>query len=292
MIPTQTYNTQHSPSTGYVLFVFLLFLLLQIFSSVIVGGVLMFTSYPDAFEMALSQALIATCTYVIPPLLNEYYYRRRRGTFVFRDAPWGDGKILLYSIALFALSYVVMVYSADINALIGYPEWLGRFGETLQGLEAKLNASFRMMLSDKSPSTVVFTFLSIVVIAPIGEELLFRGAVQGWMLTRTKNVHLAVCLSAILFSAVHMQWMGFIPRTVIGLVLGYVAVYGSLRLAILLHALNNLLAYIQFWVSESVNEAPEIVSKVPVTATLVMLICLGLSVLVIKKMRERQRALL
>lgn len=288
MISSKTYNIQHTPSVGYALSVFLLFLFLQIFSSVIVGGFFMLTSYSEAFEMALSQTLIATCTYVIPPILNEFYYRRRKETFVFRDAPWGGCTIFLYSIALFVLSYVVTMYSTDINALIGYPEWLGSFGETLQALEAKLNASLQIMLSDKSPSTIFFTFLSIVVIAPIGEELLFRGAVQGWILTRTKRVHLAVILSAILFSAVHMQWMGFIPRTVMGVVLGYVAVYGSLRLAMLLHALNNLLAYVLFWTNESVNDAPEIISKHPVISTIAMLICLGLSILVIKKMRDRQ----
>lgn len=291
MISTKTYNIQHVPSVGYALSVFLLFLFLQIVSSVIVGSVFMFTPYSEAFEMALSQALVATCTYVIPPLLNEFYYRRRKETFVFQDVPCGDFILFLLSIILFALSYVVTMYSTDINALIGYPEWLGSFGEALQALETKLNVSLQIMLSDKSSSTIFFTFLSIVVIAPIGEELLFRGAVQGWILTRTKRVHLAVILTAILFSAVHMQWMGFIPRTVIGVVLGYVAVYGSLRLSILLHALNNLLAYILFWMNESVNDAPEIVSKQPVISTVVMLICFSLSILVIKKMRDRQRAL-
>ena len=287
-MPTKTYNAQHTPPLGYALSVFLLFLILQFFSTIIVGGLLQFTSYPRALEMALGQALIATCTYIIPPLLNEIYYRHRRGTFIFRDTPVGDSTMILYSVILFVLSYVVTMYSADINALIGYPEWLGGFGKTLQDFEDGLNASLRIMLSDKSPATVFFTLLSIVVIAPVGEELLFRGAVQGWILTRTKRVHLAVILTAILFSTVHMQWMGFIPRTVIGIVLGYVAVYGSLRLSIFLHALNNLLAYIQFWVNESVNEAPAIVSTQPVLSTIVMLICLCLSILMIRKMRDRR----
>ena len=71
MMPTKTYNAQHTPPLGYALSAFLLFLIFQFFSTIIVGGLLQFTSYPRALEMALGQALIATCTYIIPPLLNR-----------------------------------------------------------------------------------------------------------------------------------------------------------------------------------------------------------------------------
>ncbi|MDO4770740.1 CPBP family intramembrane glutamic endopeptidase [Porphyromonas sp.] len=288
---TKTFNTQHSPSGRYILSVFLLFLFFQVIASVVAGGVFMLTSLPASLEMALTQTIVAICTYIIPPILNEYYYRRRHETFVFRDAPSRDSAVIGYSLLLFGLSYVIMMYSADMNFFIGYPEWLGGFGEILQELETKLNASLAIMLSDKSPATIFFTFLSIVVIAPVGEELLFRGALQGWLTSRTKKVHFAVFLTAIIFSAVHMQWSGFIPRVVMGVLLGYVAVYGSLRLAILIHALNNLLAYILFWTSDTINEAPEIVPDYPVLSTICMLVSLGLCIFIIKKMRNKQKEL-
>lgn len=287
---TKTFNTQDTPPVRYILGVLLLFLFLQVLASAIVGGVFVFAPLPAGLEMALTQTLIATCTYVLPPILNEYYYRRKHGTCVFKDVPSRDLTIIGYALLLFALAYVVMMYSADLNLIIGYPEWLGSLGDMLQDFETKINASLQVMLSDKSPLTIIFTFISIVVVAPLGEELFFRGALQGWITARTKNIHLAVFVAAIIFSAVHMQWTGFVPRIVMGVLLGYVATYGSLRLAILIHALNNLLAYILFWTTNTVNEAPGIVQDYPVVSTLCTLFCLLLGGFVVRKMRDKHLA--
>ena len=57
---------------------------------------------------------------------------------------------------------------------------------------------------------------------------------------RIKNVHVAVLLSAFIFSFIHFQFYGFLPRMFLGILLGYMFyVSGSLWTSILMHFVNN-----------------------------------------------------
>ena len=57
------------------------------------------------------------------------------------------------------------------------------------------------------------------------------------------KVHLSIWLTALVFSAVHMQFLGFFPRLILGAVLGYMLVWsGSLWLPIVAHFTNNAFA--------------------------------------------------
>jgi hypothetical protein len=83
----------------------------------------------------------------------------------------------------------------------------------------------------------------VALLAAVGEELLFRGAMQNIIIEWTKNKHTAVWITAILFSAMHAQFYGFLPRMLLGVVLGYLYIWsGSLWLSMLFHFLNNGLA--------------------------------------------------
>ena len=62
---------------------------------------------------------------------------------------------------------------------------------------------------------LLFNILIIGVIPAIGEELLFRGALQGSIERWTKNGHLAIWISAFIFSAIHLQFYGFLPRFIL-----------------------------------------------------------------------------
>jgi membrane protease YdiL (CAAX protease family) len=92
--------------------------------------------------------------------------------------------------------------------------------------------------------------LMIGVIAAVGEELIFRGVLQRLMVGMVKNVHLAVVITAILFSAFHFQFFSFLPRFFLGIVLGYLLVYGrSIWYPILAHFINNAMGVIYYYFS-------------------------------------------
>jgi uncharacterized protein len=82
--------------------------------------------------------------------------------------------------------------------------------------------------------------LVIGVLAGIGEEFLFRGVLQPKLHLFTGNAHVAIWLSAFIFSAIHFQFYGFFPRMMLGAVFGYLYLYsGSLVYPIIGHILNN-----------------------------------------------------
>jgi hypothetical protein len=88
----------------------------------------------------------------------------------------------------------------------------------------------------------------IAFLPAIGEELLFRGVIQRIFTSWTRNQHWGIWISAILFSALHMQFYGFIPRVFLGVLFGYLLVWsGSIWLPIIAHFINNAVAVVAMY---------------------------------------------
>jgi membrane protease YdiL (CAAX protease family) len=85
--------------------------------------------------------------------------------------------------------------------------------------------------------------LAVVVIAvlpAIGEELVFRGIIQRELFRGTNNIHVAIWISAAIFSAIHIQFYGFVPRMLLGALFGYLYYWsGNLWMPIIAHFINN-----------------------------------------------------
>ena len=102
---------------------------------------------------------------------------------------------------------------------------------------ANLTKLFLQMphLSDLIVNLIVFAF-----IPAMGEELLFRGCVQRILNDKIKNYHIAIWTTAALFSFVHFQFLGFLPRMFLGALLGYLFVYSnSIWVPVVTHFLVN-----------------------------------------------------
>jgi membrane protease YdiL (CAAX protease family) len=135
--------------------------------------------------------------------------------------------------------------SAFINKLL-IPEhsWLER---TFKPTEELAELMTRLFLDPSSGVPVMVAFLSIAIIPAICEELVFRGVMMPLLAKMTRNIHAAVWITAFLFSLIHMQFYGFLPRMIMGALLGYFVVWsGSLWASILAHFLNNASAFLMF----------------------------------------------
>jgi membrane protease YdiL (CAAX protease family) len=90
----------------------------------------------------------------------------------------------------------------------------------------------------------------MAVIPALGEELLFRGVIQRLFGELTQNRHTSIILTAVLFSALHMQFFGFVPRFMLGVAFGYLLLWsGNLWLPILAHFVNNAGAVVLSWLA-------------------------------------------
>jgi hypothetical protein len=66
----------------------------------------------------------------------------------------------------------------------------------------------------------------------------------------TKNVHIAIIVTSIIFSAIHLQFFGFLPRMVLGMLFGYLLVWtGTIWIPIIAHLVNNGAAVILTYIA-------------------------------------------
>ena len=99
-----------------------------------------------------------------------------------------------------------------------------------------------------STGGLLFNLFMIALLPAIGEELLFRGVIQRIFTGWTRSNHWGIWISAILFSALHMQFYGFIPRMLLGVLFGYLLVWsGSMWLPITAHFFNYGIVVIGIW---------------------------------------------
>jgi membrane protease YdiL (CAAX protease family) len=109
---------------------------------------------------------------------------------------------------------------------------------------------------------LLLNVLMLAIIPALGEELVFRASLQKILGRWTGNYHLAIWLSAIIFSGIHFQFYGFFPRMFLGALFGYLLVWsGSIWLPILAHFLNNAMATVGAYVlqleGKSIDQAFE-----------------------------------
>ena len=104
------------------------------------------------------------------------------------------------------------------------------------------------LMQMNSIGDLIVILLTVGLLTGIGEEMLFRGTIQRIFSEGKVNTHIAVWCSAFIFSALHFQLFGFIPRMLLGAFFGYLYVWsGSLWLPILAHALNNSLSTLTYY---------------------------------------------
>lgn len=180
---------------------------------------------------------------------------------------------------IFLIAAAIIFFSFGINSLfmewnqeIVFPEFMKGFEEWARERE---NEAERQTLALTKMISVTDLLLGIIVIAvlpAIGEEFVFRGIIQNELWRGTKNIHVAIWFAAVLFSAIHLQFFGFIPRMILGAIFGYLYYWSaSLWVPVVAHFVNNCVQIIALYLYQNGKldfdiEAPE---AVPVNAVMI-----------------------
>jgi membrane protease YdiL (CAAX protease family) len=139
-------------------------------------------------------------------------------------------------------------------------------------MEDQMNGLINGMLKDNSPGAMAFNIFLMVVVAAFAEELFFRGALQRFLVKQSGDEHLSIFISAVIFSSVHMQFYGFMPRLTLGILFGYMYYRtGRLIAPILAHALFNGLQVGTYYyaTSKAVDAGEEELMLLPASYTIV-----------------------
>jgi membrane protease YdiL (CAAX protease family) len=103
---------------------------------------------------------------------------------------------------------------------------------------------------------MTINLIMIAVLPALGEEFIFRGVFQKIFCRLFGSGHIAIWITAFIFSFVHLQFFGFLPRFILGLLFGYLFYWSrTLWLPVIAHFVNNavptFIAYFQGWESYS-----------------------------------------
>lgn len=146
-------------------------------------------------------------------------------------------------ITLFCIPFINLI--GYYNAQWHLPEFLGFIENWMREAQSKNDLLMEVMLQMNSTPDILINILMIVILPAVGEELIFRGIIQKQLSIWLQNPHVAILLTAIFFSAFHLQFLGFVPRLLLGMIFGYFYYYSkNLWTAIAAHFVNNGLALI------------------------------------------------
>ncbi len=207
--------------------------ILSVISAFSVGGIIMgiFTSTPNQIDKIylylsffLGQGVI-----ILPPI---YYLNFKKKSILdsFRIKPVSFN-IIIYSI-IFSAGVIILFDAVDrvIHQIVPTPDYIIDLGKIMQ---------------PESTLGLIFLFLAIVVMAPIGEEIVFRGFLQKFLEEHWKDITRAVLVTSLFFAIIHFNPYWTIQIYILGIILGFLSWRTkSIIPSIILHSINNGMAFI------------------------------------------------
>ncbi|HWA33553.1 MAG TPA: CPBP family intramembrane glutamic endopeptidase [Cyclobacteriaceae bacterium] len=187
----------------------------------------------------LAQGLGATVGLVLLPWMYLRNFEKRSINIFFKnDISW---PVLIASVAALIVAFSTAISPVvDWNAHLEFPDWMSTVGNWIKTTELQANEMTKALTDNLTPGRFAVTFIVVAIIAAVGEELMFRGMIQTELTRVLGNHHAAIWLAAALFSAIHLQFLGFVPRLLLGAVLGYLYYWsGNLWVPVIGHLLNN-----------------------------------------------------
>ena len=221
-------------------------------------------------------------------------FERKSVVNLFRNKSAYSNSLLLSGL----LIVVFMVPNSlfiEWNANVTMPDFLKDFEAWAREKEDVATALTNYLTTFSSTSQFLFAFFVIAVLPGIGEELVFRGMLQPELKRATGNMHVAIWISAIMFSAIHLQFFGFIPRMLLGVLFGYLYFWsGNILVPMFAHFVNNGFSLIMLYLYQTGNTTLNIdstESAALLMAVLFTIITFGI-LLYLKKFHEEKNTFL
>jgi uncharacterized protein len=210
--------------------------------------------------MKLIQAISSVLIFFLPAVIfGLIVYRGNTFNFLgMRPVPVKP--MYVFAMVAIVVAFPFVFWLGELNHLIPLPKWMG-------DLESEATKQMQAFLKAESVADVIVNVVIIAFLPALCEEICFRGALQRIMIHLTRHPWAGIIVTSIFFSALHLQFQGFLPRMFLGVILGAIYWYsGSLWPSILAHFINNAVQVV------AVSYAPEYIEKNPPISIFVALI--------------------
>lgn len=224
-----------------------IWLLSTIIGSFIVGFITLKFGVSSTPALRIATILQDVIIFILPAIVTAMLITRLPATFLAIDKI-SRYKNYILTILTMLVSIPAMNYIIELNASMQFPESMKGLEEWMRNSENNATMMVKTLLGQPNIPNLLMSILIVGVLAGLSEELFFRGTLQKILLSRPMNIHIAIWVTAFIFSAIHMQFYGFIPRLLLGAFFGYLVVWsGSLWLPIVAHAFNNITTVFITW---------------------------------------------
>ena len=207
-----------------------------VFSSVLGVFVLMINggTITDLKNLQIIQTLSQVVGFLIPAVVYAMLVYEKPFNYL------GFNKIPIWSLLGIVAMFTIIPFLGmvnDWNDGIVFPESMRAIEEQLRSTQQKSEEIIKTFISQ---GTLCSSLLIVALLAAVSEELLFRSVIQKALIKIFKNAHVAIVVTAFVFSAFHMDFFGFFPRFILGIMLGYMFwMSGSIIPSMLMHFVNN-----------------------------------------------------
>lgn len=185
--------------------------------------------------------------FILPSFVLAWLFSQKTLPYLYLTI-WPQTSIIILSVLLIFAAVPFINYILELNMQMQLPRALQPLEDWMRGAEANAERMTHAFLSVETIGGLLFNVFMIAVIPAIGEELMFRGVLMRIFHRWTRSGHAAVWITAIIFSAIHIQFFGFFPRMILGVLFGYLVLWtGSLWPAIIAHFINNAAAVVFFF---------------------------------------------
>jgi membrane protease YdiL (CAAX protease family) len=190
------------------------------------------------------QAVSQIGMFIIPTLLFAFLANRNVfGYFKMNKKP-RTLTIILLIILTFAATPLINKM-VEINSFLRLPEFMSGIENWMKESEKDAGKMTQLFLNVNTPGGLALNLFIVAIIPAFGEEFLFRGVLQRIFHEWSKNIHASIIFAAIIFSASHVQFYGFLPRMMMGILFGYLFYWsGTLWIPIIAHFINNAISVI------------------------------------------------
>jgi membrane protease YdiL (CAAX protease family) len=222
--------------------------------------------------------------FFLPPLVFSYLADPQPLNFVGLKPPHKRYFLFLGLITMIA-AYFMVEWMAALNEQVVTQMLSKSMRASIEKGEAEANSMLENILTMKNPKDLLYSVFLVGVLPAVGEELFFRGVLQRLFIQIFKSAWPGIIFTAALFSAFHGQFMGFLPRMILGIVLGTLYWYsGSIFTSMIGHFVYNTMNVLLIYFKIS-----ELDSKNPTNwnVTFIGLISLAVVVFLINFLRKK-----
>ncbi len=236
----------------------LLFVFFFCFISGIIIGILCFgISSSEITTLKILSFIQSVFSFIIPSFILAYLWSDKPFNYLYIKSVF-DWKAFLAVMLMMIIAIPFINLMAEFNKSIPFPGFMSGIEEHLKVMEERSLMQTEKLLTARTPGTLLLNLFLIAVIPALGEELFFRATLQR-LLQESKPYILAIWTTAFIFSVIHMQFYGFIPRLILGAFFGYIIVWSkNVWLPVFAHFINNAVIVVFCYLSANNYSVPDI----------------------------------